>query len=283
MRPGYTALWGGASCCPPTGPPRPHGCPRPLGPPRPQGMPRPHGVPRPHHTGRPAHRALPAHTAAPQRAAQLGVPHFAPGAQSRGSSVLVLARAAAGLAVGVWPMPLRGGGASPAMCSRLSPDTSLPPPAGDPVTEMHAPRLSVTKPLAGAAAGTEAACGGRSSSGDEDTGRLGGRAGGCGVHGRLRPGRPHAVSLGAEPAGPRAGDPGHLAAPPGPARVHGREAAGPRSAPRQLLELATGKKRTEDLTSAAAEHIPKAEDAQRRAGAGAARLQGRRRQPLRPR
>lgn len=60
--------------------------------------------------GRPAHRALPAHTAAPQRAAQLGVPHFAPCAQSRGSSVLVLARAAAGLAVGVWPMPLRGAG-----------------------------------------------------------------------------------------------------------------------------------------------------------------------------
>lgn len=70
----------------------------------PTGMPRPHGVPRPHHTGRPAH------TAAPQRAAQLGVPHFAPRAQSRGSSVLVLPRAAAGLAVGVWPMPLRGAG-----------------------------------------------------------------------------------------------------------------------------------------------------------------------------
>lgn len=58
----------------------------------------------------PAHMTVPAHTAAPQRAAQLGVPHFAPGAQSRGSLVLVLPRAAAGLAVGVWPMPLRGGG-----------------------------------------------------------------------------------------------------------------------------------------------------------------------------
>lgn len=243
---------------------RPQGCPaHTTGPPRPQGSPRPHG--------RPAE----------------GSPAWGPALRALRPVPRLLGAGAAPRRR--WPRrggladASAGGGASPAVCSRLSPDTSLPPPAGDPVTEMHAPRLSVTKPLAGAAAGTEAACGGRSSSGDEDTGRLGGRAGGCGVHGRLRPGRPHAVSLGAEPAGPRAGDPGHLAAPPGPARVHGREAAGPRSAPRQLLELATGKKRTEDLTSAAAEHIPKAEDAQRRAGAGAARLQGRRRQPLRPR
>lgn len=92
--------------------------------PRPRGAePRaahPQGCPA--HTGRPAHRALPAHTAAQQRAAQLGVPHFAPGAHSRGSSVLVLARAAAGLAVGVWPMPLRGAGPLP-LCAADFPQT----------------------------------------------------------------------------------------------------------------------------------------------------------------